>query len=175
MDILLIFCMQVVYVTITTVRWIILMKGSYKIAASISFFEIVIWVSALSLVVTRLQDPLRILVYAAGYSVGAILGGKLEEKLAYGYSVLQVITERTTGLPQLLRQEGFGVTNWSGSGLEGEREVLMVLARRKQLGDLTDLINRHDPHAFILVSEPRAFKGGFLARYGPLHHPFRAE
>lgn len=164
MDYAIIFFAQIVFVTITTVRWIILVKGNRILAAGMSFFEVLIYVYALGLVVNNLDNPYKLVLYAFGYSMGALVGSWLEEKLAYGYAVAQVVTKEPSDLARRLRERGLGVTSWEARGRDGAREVLLVVLRRKFTPRLFQMINEVDPTAFVLVEEPRTFRGGFLAK-----------
>ena len=164
MDVLVIFVAQVVYVSMMTLRWILLLKGQRYLAAALSVLEISLYVYALSLVVAQLGDLLRLLTYSVGYAVGSLVGTWLEERLAFGYLTVQVITRRATGLSQALREAGFGVTSWPASGKDGEREVLMVVARRRWGERLYELIDQVAPNSFVLAIETRGFRGGFLSR-----------
>jgi len=165
LDFLIIFLAQATYVAITTVRWIILVKGGRVLAAVISFFEVILYVYALGLVVTQLSNPYKVAVYALGYAVGSLVGSKIEEKLALGYMLFQVITTRIGEVAPALRAKGLGVTNWRGEGRMGEREVLFVVARRKLGHQVSDLIEAVDPNAFIVQMEATWYKGGFLQKY----------
>ncbi|MFZ5817759.1 MAG: DUF2179 domain-containing protein [Bacillota bacterium] len=165
LDFLIIFFAQATYVSITTVRWIILVRGGRLLAATISFFEIILYVYALGLVVTQLSNPWKVVTYAAGYAVGSLVGSKIEEKLAIGYTLYQVITTRLGQVAPLLREHGLGVTNWRAEGRMGEREVLFVVSRRKLAHKVLSLIEQADPQAFVVRLEPSAYKGGFLQKY----------
>lgn len=170
-QLLLIFVLQCLYVSITTVRWIILVRGHPILASIISFFELILYVVALGMVVTQLGDPLRVVVYALGYAVGAWVGSKVEERLALGYTQFQIITRAPSQLAWRLREAGMGVTEWSAQGREGERLVLLVVARRKRTPMVMKLLNQLDPNAFVLQMQPQAFRGGFIEkvlRQGPL-------
>lgn len=163
-DILVIFSAQVIYVTMMTVRWILLLKGHRYPAAVISVFEVIIYVYALGLVVSQLGDFTRLLFYALGYAAGQLVGSKLEELLAVGYTTVQVVAQSPTQLPHTLRQHGFGVTTWQGTGRDGNREVLFVVLQRRRTGELFGLIEEYEPAAFALLMEPRSFRGGFLTK-----------
>lgn len=167
LDLLVIFLAQATYVSITTVRWIILVKGRRLLASVISFFEIILYVYALGLVVTQLSNPMKIVVYALGYAVGSLVGSKIEERLALGYVVFQVITDRIGRVAPQLRERGLGVTDWRAEGRTGEREVLMVVARRKHGPRVMQLLEELDPHAFVVQLDAAAYKGGFLQRVLP--------
>ncbi|HYG58569.1 MAG TPA: DUF2179 domain-containing protein [Symbiobacteriaceae bacterium] len=164
-DLLMIFFLQAVYVAVTTVRWIILVRGQRLLAAAISFFELMLYVVALGMVVTQLHDPWRVGMYALGYATGVLAGGWAEERLAVGYTILQIITQPGSTLPAVLRSAGLGVTVWPAEGREGVRMVLMAVTRRKLAAKILTLIEKEDPRAFVVQSEPQRFRGGFLLKY----------
>lgn len=166
-DVLVIFSAQVLYVTMMTVRWILLLKGHRYPAAVISIFEVVVYVYALGLVVSQLGDFTRLAFYALGYATGQLVGTKLEELLAVGYTTVQVVAPLPSELPAALRHNGFGVTSWRGGGRDGDREVLFVVLPRRRTGELFQLIEQYEPAAFALLMEPRSFRGGFLTKRMP--------
>ena len=164
MDLILIFVLQVIFVSISTFRWIILMRGNYKMASVLSFFEVLINLTALSIVFSKLGNPLNMMVYALGYASGAWIGSRIEERLAYGFYICQIITKSPNDLATILRWHGLAVTAWPATGRSGPREVLLVVIRRNLTRRLYKLLDEHDPSAFVLAMEPRVFRGGFMAK-----------
>ena len=163
--VLIIFAINIVYVTFFTVRMILTLKGYRYIAAGVSVIEIVIYVIGLGLVLDNLNEVQNIIAYAVGYGCGVIIGTKIEEKMALGYITVNVITadvDRT--LPGLLRDMGYGVTDWSANGLEGGRSALQILTPRKYELKLYATIKEIDPKAFIISYEPKAIHGGFWVK-----------
>lgn len=167
MDLLIIFLAQVVYVSTMTLRWIILLKGNRVAATIMSFFEVGIWVYALSLVVNNIEEPLRLAVYAGGYAAGTALGSWLEERLAYGYSMVMAVAPEDSKLGAQLRKRGFAVTSWQGEGRDSRRRVLLVLYRRSFHPVLQSVVDEVEPGTFLLSLEPRIARGGFLVRRLP--------
>jgi len=166
-DVLVIFSAQVIYVTMMTLRWILLLKGHRYPAAVISVFEVILWVYALGLVVSQLGDFMRILFYAFGFAAGQLVGSRLEEWLAVGYTAVQIVANSPTQLPSVLRKNGFGVTTWNAEGRDGHREIIFVVLQRRRTGELFKLVEQYEPHAFVLLMEPRSFRGGFLTKRVP--------
>lgn len=164
-DLIAIFLLQAVYVAVTTVRWIILVRGQRLLSAIISFFELILYVVALGMVVSQLHDPWRVGVYAFGYAIGVLIGGWAEERLAVGHTLFHIITQPGSALPPVLREAGLGVTVWVADGREGNRLVLMAVARRKFAPQILAKIEATDPKAFVVQSEPKTFRGGFLLKY----------
>ena len=161
-DFLIIFLAQIVYVSLVTVRWIILVKGARFTASALSFVEILIYAYTLSLVVGSLSDPRRLVVYAAGYAVGCLVGTWVEGLLAYGTAAVQCILPPQSTLPHHLRQSGFLGTEWAASGRDSQRTILLVVVKRRQLQKLFALVECHEPQAVMLELEPRSLRGMHL-------------
>ncbi|MFC6179719.1 DUF2179 domain-containing protein [Lactiplantibacillus daowaiensis] len=159
---ILIFTINFVYITLNTLRFLLVMRGYRYFAAFTSVIEITIYVLGLSLVLNRLNNPLNLVVYALGYGVGVYVGMLIEDKLALGYTMISVILpDPKSALPGVLRANGFGVTQHVAYGLEGERLELEILAPRKNERRLYDLIKTSAPNAFVIAYEPRYISGGF--------------
>ncbi|WP_152446377.1 DUF2179 domain-containing protein [Bacillus sp. THAF10] len=156
---------NIVYVSFFTIRMILTLKGQRYLAAGISMVEVVIYVVGLGLVLDNLNEIQNLAAYALGYGVGVIVGMKIEEKLALGYTTVNVITkEYDMDLPKLLRDKGYGVTNWAANGLEGDRMAMQILTPRKYEVNLYHTIKEYDPKAFIIAYEPKTIHGGFWVK-----------
>ncbi|HEY4554172.1 MAG TPA: DUF5698 domain-containing protein [Bacillaceae bacterium] len=156
---------NVVYVSFFTIRMIMTLKGYRYLAAFISMVEVVIYVVGLGLVLDNLNEIQNLVAYAVGYGIGVIVGTKIEEKLALGYIMVNVITkEYDKDLPKQLRDSGYGVTSWAAQGLEGDRMALQVLTARKYELKLYQTIKELDPKAFIIAYEPKTIFGGFWVK-----------
>ena len=163
--VLIIFVINIVYVTFFTIRMILTLKGYRYIAAAVSTIEILIYVLGLGLVLDNLNEIQNLLAYAIGYGCGVIIGTKIEEKMALGYITVNVITaDEDKVLPKKLRDLGYGVTDWSANGLEGNRSALQILTPRKYELKLYTQIKELDPKAFIISYEPKAIHGGFWVK-----------
>jgi uncharacterized protein YebE (UPF0316 family) len=162
-----IFLINFSYITLNTIRFMLTMKGYRLIAPLVSMAEITIYVLGLSMVLNRLDNPLNLIVYALGYAVGISVGIKIEDYLALGYimvtAILPTYTEQAN-LPEILRQNGYGVTESYGTGREGERLILEILSPRKNERSLYRLINEKEPRAFIIDYEPKFISGGFWTK-----------
>lgn len=160
-----IFAVQVVYVACFTLRMILTLKGKTRLAAAISTVEVTIYVLGLNMVLQYLNQPISLLVYALGYGAGVLVGSWLEERLAMGYVTMKVITDDVhRSMASDLRRLGYGVTSWIGSGRDGDRLVLEVLAKRKKEHHLYRSILEIDPKAFVVTLEPKRLHGGFWTR-----------
>ncbi|VDZ35870.1 Uncharacterised protein [Staphylococcus aureus] len=77
--VLTIFIINVCYVTFLTMRTILTLKGYRYIAASVSFLEVLVYIVGLGLVMSNLDHIQNIITYAFGFSIGIIVGMKIEE------------------------------------------------------------------------------------------------
>lgn len=162
-EILLILLLQLIYVPIYTLRTIFLVKNITVLASILGIAEMLIYVFGLSLVFGGDQSIVSMVVYAVGFGLGIILGTKLEQKIAIGYINVTVNTQEKNGnLIDTLRQNGFGVTLYTGEGRDSERFRMEILTKRNRENELIATVEKFEPNAFIISYEPRRFKGGFL-------------
>lgn len=158
---LFIFFARVTDVSLATTRMLMVVKGRKKIAASIGFFEAIVYVLALNKVIQTLDSPINLVIYGLGFAFGNIVGITIEEKMAMGYLTVQVISlENPMKLCEVLREEGFGVTVITGQGREGVRYILEIMLLRKGMSRLQTIIDNWDSKAFMIVLDARSTKGG---------------
>lgn len=163
--ILLIVCINVVYVSMNTLRTIMVIKGQRLYASIMSVFEVGIYLCGLTIVLDNLNSPMNIIAYCIGYGVGVYIGSLIEQHLALGYVQVQIIVDSVVrDLPDFLREKGFGVTSWTAEGKNGLRLVLQVLAKRSNEKELIKFVHEITPNAFVISYEPKHFVGGFLTK-----------
>lgn len=163
--VLTILTINIVYVSFSTLRMILTLKGKRYLAALVSMFEVSIYIFGLSIVLENLSEIQNVIAYAVGFALGIIIGSKIEERLALGYITVNIIsTNPDLPFTKKLREAGFGVTSWKSAGMDGERLTLQVLAPRKQELYLYKLVTEIDPKAFIVSYEPKNIQGGFWVK-----------
>ncbi|PTH60759.1 hypothetical protein BU599_03600 [Staphylococcus arlettae] len=163
--VLAIFIINVAYVTCLTMRTILTLKGYRYVAAIVSFVEVLVYVVGLGLVMSSLGQIQNIVAYAFGFSIGIIVGMKIEEKLALGYTVINVTSSAyELDLPKQLRDLGYGVTHYTAYGRDGNRLIMQILTPRRFEFKLIETIKQIDDKAFIVAYEPRTIHGGFWAK-----------
>ncbi|SDR11736.1 Uncharacterized protein YebE, UPF0316 family [Virgibacillus subterraneus] len=156
---------NIVYVSLSTIRMILTLKGRRYIAAFVSMFEVVIYVVGLGLVLDNLNEIQNLIAYALGFGIGVIVGTKIEEKLALGYITVNVISsDPNIEFTRKLRDKGYGVTSWFAYGMEGDRLAMQILTPRKYELILYETIKTIDPKAFIISYEPKQINGGFWVK-----------
>lgn len=147
-----IFLAKVAELTVSTSRTILVVSGLNIQAALLGFVEITIGIVAVGAVVTNLDKPIAIFAYAAGFAVGIIAGGWVEEQLAFGYRTVRIINPKGDfDASTALRQRGFPVTQLDGLGLAGAVEVAFVVIERRSLRNLLTVVAAVAPRSFVTV------------------------
>ena len=165
---LLIFLARITDVTLGTMRIILVSKGKKKIVPILAFFEILIWVLAISRIFKNLTNPVCYLAYAAGFATGTYVGMLVEEKLAIGTQLVHIITQKSAGaLIQSLVDHGFGVTSVEASGTQGPVHVIYSVTDRKNMPQLIELIHRFNPNAFYSIEDIRYVEKGIFPQPVP--------
>ena len=165
----LIFCARTSDVTLGTLRNIFLSKNIKYIVPLLGFFEVLIWLVAISQIMKNLHNVACYLGWAFGYSMGIYVGIKIEERLALGLQVIRVITNQDCHeLIDSFKKEKMGVTILDGHGSQGPVKILLTIIKRKDKAYAVQLINRHNPNAFYSVEDIRnvsqgVFRGGSSA------------
>lgn len=165
LGVVMIFLARTVDVSMGTFRQIMIFRGQRKIGASIGFFEIMIWATAVSQVIPQLSfDRIHYLIaFAAGFACGNFLGSYIEEKVAIGYMFAYVVpNKRSKALEDMFRRAGFGLTTVHGTGLEGPKPLYNIVFKRKDVHMFLDIMKKNDKKAFYAFMDVRSERGGFM-------------
>ena len=163
--VVIILVINIVYVSLSTLRVILTLKGRRYIAGTIGTFEIVIYTVGLGIVLDNLGEIQNLIAYGLGYGIGVVVGSKIEEKLALGYITVNVVSSNPDiEFTRRLREKGYGVTSWQAYGMDGDRLAMQILSPRKYELNLYEAIQSIDPKAFIITYEPKQIHGGFWVK-----------
>jgi uncharacterized protein YebE (UPF0316 family) len=157
-----IFALRVSDVSLGTLRMLFILRGKKALAWALGFSQSLIFVIAISSVLKDLGNPLNIIGYAAGFATGGVVGMWIEERLAIGYTHLQIVSSRRGNIvAEKLRDAGFAVTEIPARGKDGMVSMLSVSLRRKRVPLAESLIREADEDAFITSEEVRPVRRGF--------------
>ena len=153
---ILIFSARIMDVSIGTMRVIFISRG-YKMFAAVSgFFEVLIWVFAITQILSNLTNPVYYIAYAGGFATGNYVGMRIEEKIALGKVLVRVITpNNVANMTDFLRKRNFGVTTHDARGLYGNVKILFTIIPRRDLDTVVDAIRKLNPKAFYTVEDVR--------------------
>jgi uncharacterized protein YebE (UPF0316 family) len=151
---LLIFFLRICDVTLDTLRIIFISRGFKAVAPFVGFFEVLIWIIAISRIFENLNNWLCYIGYAAGFATGNFVGMLIDEKLAIGHEIIRVITKiEAVDLISALREKGYGVTSLKATGMHGDVGVIFMIINRKNLKEVTEIIKKYNPNAFYTIED----------------------
>jgi len=159
----LIFLSRILDQSIGTVRLIFVSKGMKYLAPLFGFFEVIIWLLAVTQVLQHLNNPMSYIAYGLGFSLGNYLGIVIEEKLSLGTVLVRIVPKKdTTLLIEQLRDSNLGVTTFDAKGVKGPVQIVLTIIKRKNLRKVITLINQYNPNAFFTVEEIKTVKEGYF-------------
>jgi uncharacterized protein YebE (UPF0316 family) len=159
---LMIFIARICDVSMETIRVIYISKGIKYLAPIIAFFEIVIWLLAMEVVMNDLSNVANFLAFAFGFAMGTYIGLVIEEKLSIGMVILRIITaeESNEEIISFMRSENYGITSLDASGSRGNVKMILSLVNRVDIPRITEHIRATNPHAFFSIEDVRYVNEG---------------
>jgi uncharacterized protein YebE (UPF0316 family) len=157
---LIIFASRATDVSLGTLRSVLANKGMKKMVPFIGFFEVLLWLFAISTVMKNLSNFMCYLGWAGGYATGIYIGLSIEERLAIGTQVIRVFTqEDITKLIDSLVEKNYSYTILDGEGKKGAVKLIFIVVKRKNVKDVTEVIHRFSPNAFYSIEDIKRAKG----------------
>ncbi|MDR2084671.1 MAG: DUF5698 domain-containing protein [Bacteroidales bacterium] len=160
---ILIFFGRICDVTLGTLRIIFVSKGEKYLAPIIGFFEVLIWITIISEILSRANSIVSYLSYAAGYATGNYVGILIEKRIAYGIVLCKVyIKKNGKDLLNLLNKKDYGATLLHASGSMGDIDIIETIIDRKKLKDVEKIITNFDPEVFFVTEDIRSKQKGIF-------------
>ncbi len=157
-----IFCLRVGDMSLDTLRMLFVVRGKKSVAWILGFCQSVIFVVAITSVLSNLKNPLNVIGYAAGFATGNVVGMLIEERLAIGHILLTIISSRRgSAIADCLREAGYAVTEISARGKDGMVSVLNCSVLRKRVDQVRQLVRNVDEEAFITADDIRPITHGW--------------
>jgi uncharacterized protein YebE (UPF0316 family) len=159
---LLIFFLRVADMSLDTIRVLFVVRGKKAITWVLGFFQSLIFVIAISSVLTELDNILNVVGYATGFATGNLVGMIIEQRLAIGHILVTIISSnRGAFIAERLRAGGYAVTEIAGRGRNGTVFELHASVQRKDVPNVETIVLEADPQAFITAEDVRPVRRGF--------------
>lgn len=159
---LLIFFLRVGDMTLDTIRVLFVVRGKKLLVWILGFFQSLIFVVAISSVLSELDNILNVIGYATGFATGNLVGMVIEQRLAIGHILVTIISSnRGTSIAERLRAAGYAVTEISGRGKNGTVFELHASVLRKDVNNVETIVLEADPQAFVTAEDVRPVRRGF--------------
>ena len=152
---LVIFIARVCDVSLGTLRHAMIIRGKRLLTFFIAFTEALIWVFAVSKVLSDVSDPLTALAFALGFATGTFVGMTLENLLKVGDQVVKVFSNKGNDVAVQLRNCGYRVTEFIGKGRDGEVLLLFVQVKRRAVKSVLKTARSIDPRCYLVVEDIR--------------------
>jgi len=159
----LIFFARICDVTIGTIRIVMVAKGQKLLAPVLGFFEVLIWLLAISRIFDNLDNWVCYLAYGAGFATGNYIGMQLEEKLAMGIVKIQIITRKPADLLiDKLVAAGYGITHQDAKGGTEHVSIIYSIIKRTEVSKMAELIKTYNPYAFYSIEDVKYVSHGIF-------------
>ncbi len=163
----LIFLARMTDVSLATLRHIMVNKGMKRIVPFLGFFEVLIWLMAITQVMQNLTNVACYIAWASGFSTGTYLGMVIEEKIALGYQIVRIITnQQSEELIEELKKQGHGVTVVPAVGALGPVKMVFTIVKRKDVSMVIKQIKEFNPQSFFTVEDVRNTSAGVFSNNG---------
>jgi len=154
---------RIIDVSIGTLRIILVSRGMKILAPLLGFFEVLIWLVAISQIIQNLSNWVNYVAYATGFALGNFIGMFIEERLAMGVVALRIITQNDADdLISEIQKMNIGTTSLAAKGMRGHVRLIFSIIKRKDQQMVMDLVRKHNPLAFVSVSDVRAVQEGYF-------------
>ncbi|MFH0892995.1 MAG: DUF2179 domain-containing protein [Bacteroidota bacterium] len=162
---ILIFLSRILDQSIGTLRLIFVSKGFKILAPVLGFFEVVIWLVAVSQIMKHLDNVMCYVAYGGGFAMGNYIGIILDERMSIGTVLVRIVPKSDTGdLIAHLRGSGFGVTSMNAEGMSGPVKIIFSIINRKDLSRYVALIKEHNPQEFFTIEDVKTVSEGYFSR-----------
>jgi len=164
---IIIFISILVQVLFGTVRLIVMVKNKKILTIIMGFFESAI---ALTIGITVISNAIKeginiylILSYAAGFALGLYVGMLISQLISKDILNINIFSKlHGSEIEDYLREKGFGVTCYDGSGKDGNIKVLNIICKRNHFDELKSLAKKIDPKVLVTSHSLEGLTGGFI-------------
>jgi uncharacterized protein YebE (UPF0316 family) len=151
-----IFFMRITDVSMGTIRIIFVSRGNKVIAPILGFFEVLIWILAITNIMQHLDNWLCYVAWAGGFATGNYVGMRIEERLAIGVSLIRIVaTGNVTSLTESLNSQGYGTTSLQAKGRDNDVSMIYTIVKRKDIDAAIDMVKSFCPTAFYTIEDVR--------------------
>lgn len=157
-----IFLLRVTNMALDTLRVLYTVRGRNREAWVFGFITSLLFVLAITIVLTNLDNIWNVIAYAAGFATGNVVGIKIEERLAIGHADVRIISSHLGDeIAESLRAAGYAATELPARGRDGTVSVINCSVMRRDIARVRTEVDKIDPSAFITVEDIRPIRRGF--------------
>lgn len=164
----LIFMSRIVDVSIGTMRLIFVSRGFKLFAAICGFFEVFIWLVAITQIMNNLTNIFNYIAYAGGFATGNYIGMMIEEKIALGTVLIRAVSQEPLDLfVDYLKDNGYGVTILDAQGGYGSVNIMFSILPRNKVPSVVAHLKELSPKIFYTIEDVRFVNAGVMSPKNP--------
>lgn len=146
---------RIVDVTLDTIRTVAIVQGRRMFAATLGFFQAVVYILAIAKVLLNTDHPVYALAYGLGFASGTFLGITIEQRLAFGRQLVALITQKGIEVAKALRGSGYRLAEVKGHARDGDLTIVYVEIQRRLAQRLIREASAVDDNCFCIVHDIR--------------------
>ena len=151
---LVILVLRTIDVSLATLKTIFIVEGRNFLAPSLGFFEATIYVIAASIVFQDLGNPITILGFGLGFSLGTANGMYWAQRLGLGSITLRLIKSGDADdLVDALRGAGYRLTSIPGNGRDGPVSLVTMNLRKRAVTQALEVARPWLTQCFVTVGD----------------------
>ncbi len=151
---LLIMGLRTIDVSLATLKTIFIVEGRNMLAPSLGFVEATIYVIAASIVFQDLGNPIKILGFGLGFSLGTANGMYWAQRLGLGSITLRLFKSGIgDDLVDALRDAGYRLTSMNGMGRDGPVTFIQLNLRKRAVPQALEVARPWLSNCFVTVGD----------------------
>ena len=151
---LVILILRTIDVSLATLKTIFIVEGRSVLAPSLGFFEATIYVIAASIVFQDLGNPIKILGYGLGFSLGTANGMYWALRLGLGSVTLRLFKSGdATTMVDTLRAAGYRLTSLQGTGRDGPVSLITMNLRKRHVPAALEVVKPWLTNCFVTLGD----------------------
>ena len=151
---LVILVLRTIDVSIGTLKTIFIVEGRNLLAPGLGFFEATIYVIAATIVFQDLGNPIKILGFGLGFSLGTANGMYWAQRLGLGSITVRLFKSGSAdGLEDALRDAGYRLTSIQGMGRDGPVSLVTMNLRKRHVTGALEVARPWLTNCFVTVGD----------------------
>jgi uncharacterized protein YebE (UPF0316 family) len=151
---LVIMVLRTIDVSLATLKTIFIVEGRNVLAPSLGFFEATIYVIAATIVFQDLGNPIKILGFGLGFSLGTANGMYWAQRLGLGSVTLRLFKSGDADtMVDALRAAGYRLTSMQGTGRDGPVAYIQLNLRKRAVADALEVARPWLANCFVTVGD----------------------
>ena len=151
---LVILVLRTIDVSLATLKTIFIVEGRNVLAPSLGFIEATVYVIAATIVFEDLGNPLKIVGFGLGFSLGTANGMYWAQRLGLGSVTVRLFKSgEADDLVDALREAGFRLTSMQGSGRDGPVAMIQIVLRKRAVSHALEVARPWLASCFVTVGD----------------------